>query len=218
MMVGGRKEVSMKAESLLGLGGHAALDFLNSQANSARGTIELIADAAAYLSWLEAEGLIDGKARRKIESDFDQADLEAAARAAVSLRMRLRPAVEAWAAGEPDAPDASVLATVNEILQAGNLWQEVAWVEDKLAFRSHYAWRNWQALLAPIAEAVADLFVNGDRSLVRQCDDEVCPLWFYDHTKSHRRRWCSMAICGNRAKVRQHRARSADSSDKAAQG
>jgi len=32
-------------------------------------------------------------------------------------------------------------------------------------------------------------------------------MWFYDRTKSHRRRWCSMALCGNRAKARAHRER-----------
>jgi predicted RNA-binding Zn ribbon-like protein len=40
---------------------------------------------------------------------------------------------------------------------------------------------------------------------VRNC--EGCSIWFYDHTKAHRRRWCSMALCGNRSKARSHRQR-----------
>jgi len=44
----------------------------------------------------------------------------------------------------------------------------------------------------------ASLLAAGDRHLVRQCDGVDCTMWFYDRTKAHRRRWCSMALCGNR--------------------
>lgn len=62
-------------------------------------------------------------------------------------------------------------------------------------------------LLAPVAEAAADLLANADFDLVRKCEDATCTLWFYDRTKSHRRRWCSMAVCGNRHKVAAFRKR-----------
>ncbi len=61
--------------------------------------------------------------------------------------------------------------------------------------------------LVPLAEAAAQLLVEGDFNLVRQCEHPDCVLWFYDRTKSHRRRWCSMAICGNRHKVAEFRKR-----------
>ena len=64
--------------------------------------------------------------------------------------------------------------------------------------------------MPPVA-AVAALFADGDRGLVRKCEDPLCTLWFYDRTKAHRRRWCSMGVCGNRAKVRAHRERAAAS-------
>ncbi|HEX8403835.1 MAG TPA: CGNR zinc finger domain-containing protein, partial [Duganella sp.] len=41
-----------------------------------------------------------------------------------------------------------------------------------------------------------------------QCEHPECILWFYDRTKSHKRRWCSMALCGNRYKAAQFRKRS----------
>ncbi|MFI4982934.1 MAG: CGNR zinc finger domain-containing protein, partial [Nevskiales bacterium] len=59
----------------------------------------------------------------------------------------------------------------------------------------------------PVAEAVASLLAQGDFTLVRTCESSDCTLWFHDHTKSHRRRWCSMAQCGNRQKVAAFRAR-----------
>lgn len=69
-----------------------------------------------------------------------------------------------------------------------------------------------EAFLAPIAEAVADLLANADLDLVRHCEGEACVLWFYDHTKGHRRRWCTTTGCGNRAKVAAFRSR-ANTSD-----
>ena len=66
-----------------------------------------------------------------------------------------------------------------------------------------------EALLAPLAESAAELLAHADFDLIRQCEGQDCVLWYYDRTKAHRRRWCSMAICGNRAKVAAFRERQA---------
>jgi predicted RNA-binding Zn ribbon-like protein len=70
-----------------------------------------------------------------------------------------------------------------------------------------YGKETAEAFLAPVAEAVADLLADGDFNLVRHCDGNACVMWFYDHTKGHRRRWCTSTGCGNRAKVTAFRAR-----------
>lgn len=64
-----------------------------------------------------------------------------------------------------------------------------------------------EQMLMPVALAAAELFAHGDFDLVRGCEGPDCVLHFYDRTKSHRRRWRSMATCGNRAKVQTFRAR-----------
>lgn len=64
-----------------------------------------------------------------------------------------------------------------------------------------------EQFLAPIAEAAARLLVEGDFNLIRRCEHPECILWFYDRTKAHKRRWCSMALCGNRHKVAEFRKR-----------
>lgn len=62
-------------------------------------------------------------------------------------------------------------------------------------------WRaSWLA-----ADAYLGLLDNPTR--IRQCANPVCSLRFYDVSKSGKRRWCSMAACGNRSKVRNHYAR-----------
>ncbi|MFI9012230.1 CGNR zinc finger domain-containing protein [Actinosynnema sp. NPDC053489] len=42
---------------------------------------------------------------------------------------------------------------------------------------------------------------------VRECSAADCQLVFLDTSRSGKRRWCSMERCGNRHKVRAHRAR-----------
>jgi CGNR zinc finger len=62
-------------------------------------------------------------------------------------------------------------------------------------------------ILAPVAEAAAELLATADFTLVKRCEDETCVLWFSDQTRSHHRRWCSPALCGNRHKVAAYRKR-----------
>ena len=62
-------------------------------------------------------------------------------------------------------------------------------------------------LLGRIAEAALELFANADPSHIRKCARPECVLYFLDTTKNHRRQWCSMAGCGNRAKASRFRKR-----------
>jgi predicted RNA-binding Zn ribbon-like protein len=68
-------------------------------------------------------------------------------------------------------------------------------------------WRNPDALLLPVGEALARLVCDEDFSHVKACEGAACTLLFADHTRGHARRWCSMALCGNRAKQAAHRHR-----------
>jgi hypothetical protein len=49
--------------------------------------------------------------------------------------------------------------------------------------------------------------LDGTWTHLKQCADEECRALFYDRSKNHSGRWCSMASCGNRAKVRAWRER-----------
>ncbi|MDY7101742.1 MAG: CGNR zinc finger domain-containing protein [Actinomycetota bacterium] len=53
------------------------------------------------------------------------------------------------------------------------------------------------------AHALVELMeTSGDR--IRPCQHEECVLWFVDTSRNGTRRWCSMAVCGNRAKASRH--------------
>ncbi|MGW4030307.1 CGNR zinc finger domain-containing protein [Streptomyces sp. NPDC004838] len=64
-------------------------------------------------------------------------------------------------------------------------------------------------LLSAVARDAVDLFTGPYAHRVRECATDNCYLIFVDASRPGRRRWCSMERCGNRRKVRAHRARNA---------
>jgi predicted RNA-binding Zn ribbon-like protein len=68
-------------------------------------------------------------------------------------------------------------------------------------------WRSPKSLLLPIGEALAKFACEEDFANVKACEGHSCTLVFADRTRRRARRWCSMAICGNRAKQAAHRNR-----------
>jgi predicted RNA-binding Zn ribbon-like protein len=64
-----------------------------------------------------------------------------------------------------------------------------------------------QLLTGLALEAIA-LIGGESSSRLRQCEAEICAVQFLDQSRTGDRRWCSMANCGNRAKVRSFRQRS----------
>ena len=59
-----------------------------------------------------------------------------------------------------------------------------------------------------VAAAVARLSIERRWSRVKICPADDCRVAFYDESRNHSRQWCSMKVCGNRAKARTHRERS----------
>ena len=79
--------------------------------------------------------------------------------------------------------------------------------EGRLVWRFDDLTSSFNAILWPIARAAADLLASNDVALVRTCSSPACQWFFLDTSKNHRRRWCDMKVCGNRAKVRKFYAR-----------
>jgi predicted RNA-binding Zn ribbon-like protein len=63
--------------------------------------------------------------------------------------------------------------------------------------------------LGTIARDAVRLFGPDVDGRIRECSADDCRLVYLDTSRSGTRRWCSMQRCGNRAKVRAHRARTA---------
>lgn len=97
---------------------------------------------------------------------------------------------------------------LNEFLQGGKSYTRLeALGNGKYGLKRIQNTKTAEQLFMPVAEAAAELLAKEDFSLIRQCESADCVLWFYDRTKGHKRRWCSMAVCGNRHKVSRFRER-----------
>ncbi len=55
-----------------------------------------------------------------------------------------------------------------------------------------------------IADSAAELVLTTERTRIKTCHGERCGWLFLDESPNNRRRWCSMADCGNRAKAKRH--------------
>jgi predicted RNA-binding Zn ribbon-like protein len=197
----------MEAVDLLGLGDHPALDFLNSTTAQGAVPVDGLSDGRSYLTWLSLAGFIGPADVLGVEQRFRPGEIDSAAARAGDFRERLRPVVAAWSAQGERVP-APFWADLNAILAADRSFRRAEPDGDGLVrLRELRYWHTPDQLLVPPAIAVAELLSGGDASLVRHCGGPDCSMWFYDRTKAHRRRWCSMALCGNRVKARAYRDR-----------
>ena len=196
------------------LGEHPAMDFLNTVASPWGESIEWIGNGRDLLDWLERAGLVPGAVLKRFGRTAERKELDRLARQARALREWLRELVRKYAT-RPLAPGAvRELARLNQLLARDETYRQLEPARAARAkpqtgsvvrWRSERRWRTAEALLEPIAEAIGDFLCQADFRYVRRC--ERCTLWFLDVSRGHGRRWCSMAVCGNRAKAANHRAR-----------
>lgn len=144
--------------------------------------------------WLEGEqeqdllATLPGLAQWLAERGLDPEPGERLRRALVHTRSVLRRAFDDEPDVEEDVNAVLARAVVVRGLHAGQ-------VEHRPVFADE-SWRlPWLA--------VDDyLTLRSAAGSIRQCQHPSCVLYFHDPTG--RRRWCSMAVCGNRAKARRH--------------
>jgi len=179
------------------IGDHLAINFINTLRTPLGEPFEVFKTDKDVREWLLRAGV-------STPSESANWPSGALVRKARQLREIALKALQARKAGKRPSLDA-----LNSFLEHSTSHpQLVRRAQSKIEIKRVYSGRTVEQFLAPIAESVADLLANGDFELIRHCAGDRCVLWFYDRTKAHRRRWCSPATCGNRAKVAAFRARS----------
>jgi predicted RNA-binding Zn ribbon-like protein len=90
---------------------------------------------------------------------------------------------------------------INEILRITEGHDELVGQDGlwKIEFVAREGGLDW--LLAAVARSGAEIIAEGAHARLRLCANVHCGLFFYDNSRTRRRRWCSMAVCGNRSKV-----------------
>ena len=195
--MGGIRRVFIK------IGGDLAVDFANTihAPGDPAGALHSWRDLVDFLELRGAVGQSEGAVLRAM-GERDARRCAAAFARATELRQTVRSLLGAMADRRP--LQAAWIAHVNEALS----WGAGA---DRLV-RHETGWRvgfvpdrdEPLRVLAPIARSIADLAALGRGAEIRRCANPRCVLYFRDRSRARRRRWCSMAVCGNRMKVAAH--------------
>lgn len=173
-------------------GGHPALDLTATVKGrlKARPTDRL--ETAADLGrWLAAAGLATAEAT--------EADLMAVRR----LREAIYELALARAAGT--ALDAAARERLNASASGASA-AVVLEADGSARLRGDAA-----AVLGHVARRAVALIAGQDGGVIRQCEGDGCAILFLDQSRAGRRRWCSMSLCGNRAKAAAFRRRDRES-------
>jgi predicted RNA-binding Zn ribbon-like protein len=195
------------------------LDFLNSIAVPVDVKVEWLACGEDLLAWLKQAGLVPEEVLKAFRKSALPGELDAIAAQARALRDWFKPFVYKHM-GKPIGPNAlRQLEPLNQMLARDDEFGQIA-VRDRpdrrehshggtsgLAWRRQRRWQSPESLLLPLARSLADFVCTEDFTYVKACEGPDCTLLFVDRTRSRARRWCSMAVCGNRAKQAAHRKR-----------
>lgn len=170
------------------LADNLALDFINSEYGTGDARHDCFDNDQSVIDWLETTGLVPDGTVAPPELLEEARKLRDAARAVVQAAMK---------SSEAD------LTVINRMLERGRPETRLKWDRDAQRYRVDVCsdTDSPAGLLWPVADALSTLVTNDKFKYVRQCEAHDCILLFHDLSKSHRRRWCSMATCGNRMKV-----------------
>jgi predicted RNA-binding Zn ribbon-like protein len=166
-----------------------ALDFVATVSERGTTNLERLTTPADLADWIDHAGLLD---RRLSITDGQLKE-------AKKLREAIYDMVTAWTRGASPtdrqrrivnaaaaiSPPTAALTRGGRVLRDGDL----------------------SSALALLARDAIDLADSADLALVRWCADPFCTRAFVDRSRGHRRRWCGMRGCGDRAKAAAYRRR-----------
>jgi predicted RNA-binding Zn ribbon-like protein len=183
------------------------LDFLNSIATPVDTPVDWLDSGDGLLRWLAQANLVPADALDALKAHTMPSELDQVAKEARALREWFRGFVHKHM-GRPLTPKAlHELRPLNKLLERDEAFGRISRDGDHFELQMTRRWRSPDSLLLPIAEALARLVCDEDFAAVKACEGHTCTLVFADRTRRRARRWCSMAICGNRAKQAAHRHR-----------
>ncbi|MGW0336852.1 CGNR zinc finger domain-containing protein [Streptomyces sp. NPDC003011] len=151
----------------------------------------------SLVNTLDIETGADSLDRAEGRARFGLAETEAAG--ARELRESLRAALLAHAGHPPHR----AVTPLGELLAAAPLVVTVDAGDGSAAL----APADEGPLLSRVAGAVAQALVEGTWTRLKACEAADCHWAYYDRSPAGRGRWCSMQVCGARAKMRRYRAK-----------
>ena len=185
------------------IGGHPALDFLNTvKYRGAADPQDKLASLADVIEWAQIAGLLTtGEAKRLSRQTKD---IERATRVHCEIcafREQLRILFE-----NTNPKDTKTARAVSRIEAEISALRPVATIDQKSSVLSrHIEVNTLNDLKARIVAAVADVLSERANLRIKACNGSNCDWLFIDRTKAGRRQWCDTRTCGNNARVRRFR-------------
>jgi len=195
------------------LGGHAVLDFLNTAGGDSKARdVDRLESFSDLLTWAKASAIIDNhefSALERIAARSPDTAIECLREVRKQRECLYRYIIAVASRGAVQQADRDLVER-----------------NCKVAFRQAQLLpgltgvSQWQIRLDDVGLrlvklrldlATSTLITGAVSADIRQC--EMCTWLFIDPSSSKRRRWCSMALCGNRAKVQRHYYRSRGNDD-----
>ncbi len=183
------------------VGNNLSLDFVNTEVADGGKSIDLIEKTADLAVWTAAMNLVSEEEAVKILENWGEKSecpvlLAKAREFRASLLELFRKIIGGTTA------EKLKIGFLNDYLHdKNNGFAEVIRTENGFEKKFRIDYREPIQILAVIAESAADLLCYENLDNLRKCENEDCVLLFLDTSKNHKRRWCSMAHCGNRAKA-----------------
>ncbi len=185
------------------VGNNRCLDFINTQIIEKGRPVDLLGDFSDLVEWLKRAGVLDSTEAKKVLKRWDNKPQgERTFERSWAFRAILGEMVEKIVKGK--SVQQPTIDAINDLFSHGIGYTQLTRAQDGFKTRFHIESDAAIHLLVPIAESASDLLCYGDLSLIKKCENPNCVLYFYDISKNHTRRWCSMRICGNRTKVAAH--------------
>jgi len=185
------------------MGGPVCLDFVNTLDDRFSGEPkELLPSYADLARFGEDTEILPNSQLDELlaESAERKKDAERALRDAIRMRDAMFEVFWAVVQEQP-APEAA-LQVLNGYVQAAAQQMKLVQTKGRFEWKFDASANDLKAPLWPIARSAAELLASEQLQFVRVCASETCKWLFLDESKNHRRRWCDMTKCGNRAKVR----------------
>jgi predicted RNA-binding Zn ribbon-like protein len=179
------------------LGGRPALDFVNTRRERWRRDVECLLSVEEVVIWLVRAGLLPQPMKAPASVLAEAREL----REAIDTGVR--------AAVERRAPDPAAVALIDDWLAlAGSRPALLTDPTGRPVLAERPRAESPRRALGMVAyDASRMLGIETERARVRICGSDTCSARFYDRSPAARRRWCSMAVCGNQAKARRFRER-----------
>jgi predicted RNA-binding Zn ribbon-like protein len=200
-------DTARKLEDLEWVGGHPALDFVNTvdRWSGSEPGAEYLHSYEELLRWHQMADLTGPRSIRAL-SRGASGDKVTALAEAKAFRASLHDIFHALARGQPLSQPA--LDRLNEAVRNTARWRRLVASGKEISCGWDFSAAPPDAILGPLAWRAAELLEHGPLDRIKECPSgEGCGWLFLDSSKNRSRTWCSMKSCGNSAKVKRFRAR-----------